>query len=83
MSYTWGESGGDASEVTFELEPAGDHVRLRLTHRKLEDPNTRTGVASGWHAHLTLLEDALAGAAPRGFWSTYASAEREYRRRAL
>jgi uncharacterized protein YndB with AHSA1/START domain len=83
LRYTWGASRGDASEVTFELEPVGDRVRLTLTHRKLADRAARTGVASGWHAHLALLEDALSGTAPRGFWSTFARADSEYRRREL
>src|SRR5688572_7395343 len=33
LSYTWGESSGDDSEVTFELTPRGNEVLLVVTHR--------------------------------------------------
>lgn len=38
-------------------------------------------VSSGWHLHLGLLEDLLAGAAPRGFWSVHQRLEAEYAER--
>lgn len=78
LSYTWGEGTGDASEVTFELIPQGEEVRLVLTHRRLGDRATMVNVAGGWHTHLAILGDRLADAEPRPFWSTHARAEREY-----
>ena len=35
VTHTW-EFGEEASEVTYELEPVGDKVRLVLTHRRLD-----------------------------------------------
>ena len=36
LSFTWSEPGAAPSEVTFELLPEGDAVRLRLTHWRAE-----------------------------------------------
>jgi uncharacterized protein YndB with AHSA1/START domain len=77
LSYTW----GDHSEVTFELTPRGADVLLVLTHRRLPDRSTMVKVGSGWHTHLDILLDHLAGRAPRPFWSTHARLEAEYERR--
>lgn len=75
LAYTWG---GD-SEVVFELSPVGDRVRLVLTHLRLEDSNL-VSVASGWHTHLAILQDRLAGAEPPPFWSAHARHEQHYLR---
>ncbi|WEX09446.1 SRPBCC family protein [Chelativorans sp. AA-79] len=77
ITYSWpGDSG--KSEVTFELFPEGPNVRLVLTHRRLEGTEMMISVASGWEAHLGILEDRLAGGEPRGFWSTHAGLEKQY-----
>ena len=81
LSYTWGQSRGEPSEVTFELTPAGEDVVLVLTHRRLDDRATMVGVGGGWHTHLGILADRLEGHEPRSFWSTYARLEAEYERR--
>ncbi|HEV2546676.1 MAG TPA: SRPBCC family protein [Stellaceae bacterium] len=78
LSFTWGE-GADASEVTFELTPRGKKVLLVITHRRLGDLDAMANVASGWHAHLGLLDDHLAGREPRPFWTTKLRLEQEYR----
>jgi uncharacterized protein YndB with AHSA1/START domain len=80
LAYTWGEDSGEESEVTFELTPQGKDVRLVLTHRRLPEAQMLS-VAGGWHAHLAILEDNLAGREPRPFWSTHARLEAEYERR--
>lgn len=80
LSYTWPESGGE-SEVTFELTPRGNEVLLVLTHRRLGDRAAMISVAGGWHTHLGILADRLNGRAPRPFWSTHASMEKEYEKR--
>jgi uncharacterized protein YndB with AHSA1/START domain len=74
LAYTWPGDGG-ASEVTFELEAEGDATRLVVTHVRLADRATMISVASGWGAHLGILEDVLSGRAPRGFWSEHARLE--------
>jgi uncharacterized protein YndB with AHSA1/START domain len=80
LAYTWGENFGEESEVTFELTPQGESVRLVLTHRRLPAAEMLS-VAGGWHTHLAILEDHLAGREPRPFWSTHARLEAEYERR--
>jgi uncharacterized protein YndB with AHSA1/START domain len=77
LGYTWG---GD-SEVTFELTPRDADVLLVLTHRRLAGREQTLGVSAGWHAHLDILGDRLAGREPRPFWSTHARLEEEYARR--
>ena len=81
LSYTWDEESAVASEVTFELTPQGEDVRLVLTHRRLPDRATMLSVAGGWHAHLAILLDHLNGREPRPFWSTHSRLEAEYEKR--
>ena len=82
LAFTWNENGGDASEVCFELTPRGDQVALLLTHRRLGDArDTLLSVAAGWHTHLGILIDRLAGHAPLPFWSMHAHYEAEYAQR--
>jgi uncharacterized protein YndB with AHSA1/START domain len=78
LGYTWDEQG---SEVTFELAAQGDKVLLVLTHRRLPDRAALANVSSGWHLHLGLLEDLLAGKETRPFWSNQARLEAEYAQR--
>ncbi|WID96296.1 SRPBCC family protein [Bosea vestrisii] len=81
LAMTWPGEGSATSEVTFELTPEGDKVKLVLTHRKLANKAEMTDVSGGWHAHLGILEDKLAGDPPRGFWSKIAGLEAEYAKR--
>ncbi|HKZ72525.1 MAG TPA: SRPBCC family protein [Steroidobacteraceae bacterium] len=81
LSYTWAESWGSDSEVTFELTPRGDQVFLALTHRRLVDRAAMVNVAGGWHTHLGILADLLNGRDSPGFWSTHAKLEAEYEKR--
>lgn len=81
LSFTWPEARGEDSEVTFELTPQEDGVLLVVTHRRLADRAAMVNVAGGWHAHLGLLADHLNGRPPRGFWSAYAVAEKQYEAR--
>ena len=80
LSYTWGE-GADASEVTFELSEQAPNVLLVITHRRLGEREKRISVASGWHAHLCLLEEHLKGNQPSPFWSINSRMQQEYRAR--
>lgn len=81
LSFTWMESHGEHSEVTFELAPRGDQVALTITHRKLGDRAELLSVAGGWDTHVGILEDVLMQRTPRGFWSTHDTLEQEYARR--
>lgn len=77
LSFTRDDGGASDSEVTFELQPQADRVFLVLTHRRLTD---MLEVASGWHKHLAILADGLAGRTPEPFWSEHGRIENEYRR---
>jgi len=81
LAFTWGDEAGKHGEVTFELAPRGKDVLLVLTHRRLPGRKEMLSVAGGWHAHVGILEDVLAGREPRGFWSTHAKLEKEYEKR--
>lgn len=81
LSYTWSESTGSDSEVTFELRPQGDGVLLVLTHRRLANREELLSVAAGWHTHLDILDDRLRGRTPPGFWATHMRLESEYEKR--
>ena len=80
LTFTWGGK-PDSSEVTFELTPEAERVRLAITHRRLDNRSMVVGVSSGWHVHLAILEDILNGDTPRPFWSNHARLEAEYERR--
>ena len=68
LQFSWGEGEDETpSEVTFELQTEGDRVRLTITHTLLGE-NVIANVAGGWHSHLTVLGDRLAGIEPRPFW---------------
>ena len=81
LSITWGSGADGPSEVTFELTPRGDQVLLVLTHRNLADRGAMTGVAGGWHSHLTVLVERLNGREPAAFWSIFAETDGEYEKR--
>jgi uncharacterized protein YndB with AHSA1/START domain len=81
LSYTWGGESDDASEISFELRPRGNEVQLVLTHRRLATRGDMLSVAAGWHAHLGILVDTLAGRTPASFWATHTRLEAEYERR--
>lgn len=81
LSFTWSEETGGDSEVTFELTPKGNDVLLVLTHRRLADRAAMIDVSGGWHSHLNVLSDRLNSREPRGFWSTHAKVEAEYKNR--
>lgn len=82
LRYTWGE-GPDAepSEVTFSLSPWGEEVLLAVTHRRLVSRGHIVSVAGGWHTHLGILADRLAGREPRPFWTAYLDLAGQYDKR--
>jgi hypothetical protein len=53
---------------------------LVLTHRRLPNRNEMLSVAGGWHTHLGILADRLAGREPERFWSKIERLEAEYDR---
>src|SRR5262249_34834060 len=71
LAYEWWTD-DHRHEVSLELVPEGDAVRLLITHGGLEARNEAVGVASAWDAHTGVLADVLAGERPRAFWTTHA-----------
>ena len=72
LSYTWMKEKHEKdaqrdglSRVTYELTPAGDHVKLVLIHENLisedvsTDPGTFKGVNNGWPAVISSLKSLL------------------------
>lgn len=79
LTITWGHPGSEPSEVTFELTPQGQQVLLTLTHRRLTQG--MSDAAPGWHTHLDLLGEQLAGRANPPFWSKFLPLRDEYAKR--
>ena len=77
LSFAWNNSG----DVTFELEPRGEHVLLTVTHRRLPDRSTLLKVGAGWHMHLDVLAARAAGSEPPPFWEGWSRLHGEYDRR--
>lgn len=78
LVWTWFEEEGPPTEVSWELEPRGDQTLMTLTHRRLANRGAMVNVSGGWHLHLDVLEDVLAGRPPRRFWARNAKLEEEY-----
>lgn len=81
LRFTWPSDDGSFSEVTFELAPKGEKVLLTLTHSKLSTPTKMRNVSGGWHSHLAMLEDELAGKKRRPFWTMHTRAVAFYAER--
>jgi uncharacterized protein YndB with AHSA1/START domain len=80
LAIAWGATG--SGEVSFELAPDGDQVRLTVIHRRLPDRSTMLKVAAGWHAHLDVLVARAAGREPRQpFWERWSRLHEEYAER--
>ena len=80
LAFTW-DFEDEPSEVCYELQEAGDRVRLVLTHRKLTSHDEIISASGGWHTHLDILEDVLNGREPQAFWKAHTPLEAEYERR--
>jgi uncharacterized protein YndB with AHSA1/START domain len=76
LAFTW-----NSGEVRFDLEPQGDEVLLTVTHQRLPDRGAMLSVSAGWHAHLDVLADKLAGRAAAPFWSKWTRLRAEYEAR--
>jgi uncharacterized protein YndB with AHSA1/START domain len=81
LSFIWDEGTDSESEVTVELTPQGNDVLLVLTHGRMPKTEPLAEAAGGWHTHLAILADNLAGRVPRPFWATHAAVQEEYARR--
>ncbi|MGB5083300.1 MAG: SRPBCC family protein [Methylocystis silviterrae] len=77
LAFTWQGSG----DVSFELEPRGDHVLLTVIHRRLPDRATLLKVGAGWHMHLDILVARATGKKPAPFWEGWSQLQKEYDKR--
>jgi uncharacterized protein YndB with AHSA1/START domain len=77
LAFLWGE-GEDASHVRFALSERGDQVLLVVTHSRLSSQGMILSVSGGWHTHLDILGDRLAGRTPEGFWRKHTRLEADY-----
>lgn len=81
LAFTWHDDQDSPSEVIFELEEAGEATRLILTHRRLTDrPAELANVGAGWHTHLGILVERLAGRIPEPFFAEFDATEQKYAR---
>lgn len=81
LTHSWGGEPGQESEVTYELTPEGDKVRLVLTHRRLGNSAAMLSVSGGWHTHLDVLASILNDEVPQPFWAKIQRLNGEYRQR--
>jgi uncharacterized protein YndB with AHSA1/START domain len=77
LSITWDETG----DVTFEVEPQGRRVLLRVIHQGLTDRDTLLAIAAGWHMHLDILVTRAKGREPEPFWAGWQRLREDYDRR--
>lgn len=70
LSYTFqiAYTGDPPSRITFEIEPVGEMVRLRLTHgHQLPDTVTQSATIHGWPAILSSLKSLIETGKPLPF----------------
>ena len=80
LGITWGDAQAP-SQVLFELSAEGDQVRLIVTHSRLPDRTKMVMASGGWHTHLDILAQHLAGNTPPAFWTEFGRLQQEYARR--
>jgi uncharacterized protein YndB with AHSA1/START domain len=74
LAYSW--NNGEAGEVTFTLEPAGEgRTHLSLVHSGLRGPADAKNFGGGWGSHLAVLAARLKGERVENFWAIHAVAE--------
>ncbi len=80
LAFSWpGPDSETGTTVSMTLEAVAEGTELRLVHENLHVDDYRLGAAAGWHTHLDLLGDVLAGQSVRDFWTGYVETEAFYR----
>ena len=78
LAFSWGEAG----EVTSDLREQADGVLLTVVHRRIDERSSRLMIGAGWHRHLDILADRLAGTTPaETFWDGWLRLRQDYDRR--
>jgi uncharacterized protein YndB with AHSA1/START domain len=75
LAFEW--DGGAEGLVTITLTPEGERTRLVLVHTGIAGRNSAINFASGWGAHLAVLERRLKSEPVANFWDLHALAENE------
>ena len=78
LVFHWFEDEGPPTEVSWELEPRGEQTLFVLTHRRLPNRAMLVDVSGGWHLHIDVLADLLAGRERQPFWPKNARYAEEY-----
>ncbi len=68
---------GPPSEVSFQLEPAGDQVKLTLTHRRIP-PGYLAKTAAGWHVLLHFMVSHMTGQKAQPFEDIFGPLDQAY-----
>jgi len=77
LVFTW--SGG--GEVAIDLAEEAGAVRLTLVHRRIAERASRLMIGAGWHRHLDILADRLAGTpSAESFWDGWLRLRQDYDR---
>lgn len=77
LTFLWKDTDAD-SVVSFALAEVGERVLLTLTHERLDKYEHLIGACGGWHTHLDILAEVMAGLQPQPFWARHANMEQEY-----
>jgi uncharacterized protein YndB with AHSA1/START domain len=77
LTFTWNGTG----DVSFELQPQGDQVLLKVTHRRIPERNMKIMVGAGWHMHLDILVARISNTQTEPFWDGWSRLRKEYDQR--
>lgn len=72
--------GGKNGSVTYELFGDGGRTRLVLTHSGIVSGTGAHDFGGGWHSHLGVLQERLAGRRVPDFWALYERSRKEIAR---
>lgn len=78
LVFLWHEENAAPTEVSWELSPRDGKTLMVLTHRRLPSRAMLVDVSGGWHLHLDVLEQVLAGRERGPFWPRNAALAKEY-----
>ncbi|WP_312113516.1 SRPBCC family protein [Brevibacillus reuszeri] len=77
LAYTWNSEDPNESVVQWELTPEADGCLLLLKHT-IRVPERLSYMLAGWHVHLDLLAETLAGEVKGWPWSHWESMREKY-----
>ena len=79
IAWTWHNPGEPESIVRFELFDDGDATRFVLRHSlPIIMANEPTDTLAGWHEHVNVLADLVAGTEREWSWETWRALKDEY-----